>query len=79
MFDELVGKVVLLDNDNYYQIIWSTKIENRRFLYLLNINDFSDPLFCEKKSEEDLEEIKDKDFLKKVILSITKEINTFVM
>ena len=79
MFDKLIDKVVQLDNDKHYQIIWSTVVEERTFLYLLNINDLSDLLFCEKKSESELEEIKDKEFLRKVILSITKEINIFVM
>ena len=78
MFDEMRGKVVLLDNNKYYQVIWGSKIESRRVLYLLNINDFSEPLFCEMVSDAELDEIKDREFLQRVILSITKEINTFV-
>jgi len=78
MFDELIGKVVLLDNNKYYQVIWSKQIDNRTFLYLLNQDDFSEPMFCEK-TNEGLSEITDKNFLQQVILSIAKEINTFAM
>ena len=78
MLDEMRGKVVLLDNDRHYQVIWSTELEGRRILYLLNINDFSEPLFCEKVSDGCLAEIKDRAFLQRVILSIAKEVNTFV-
>ena len=79
MFNEIIGKVLLLDNNKYYQVIWCKEIEGRLFVYLLNINDFSDPLFCEKISDEYLKDITDKEFLKKVILTISKEIRTFVL
>ncbi len=79
MFDEMVGKVILLDNNKYYHVIWSKEIEGRLFLYLLNQNDFSEPLFCEKISDAYLKEIEDKEFIKKIILLIAREINTFAI
>ena len=79
MFDKMSGKLVSLDNGRHYQIIWSKEMEGRRFLYLLNQDDFSEPLFCEKISDTCLKEIEDEALLKRVILSMTKEIYTFVM
>jgi hypothetical protein len=79
MFDKMVGKVLQLDNNKSYQVIWAEEIDGRTFLYLLNVNDCSDPLFCERISDSYLEEINDQEFLRKVILTVAKDVNTFVL
>ena len=79
IFDEMIGKAVLLDNGKHYQVIWALDMESRKFLYLLNADDLSEPLFCEKLSEVCLEKINDKELLNKVILSINREIKTFIL
>ena len=78
MFAEMVHRGVLLGNGNYYKVIWRIELEGHIYLYLLNANDFSDLLFCERISDEDLEEITDVELLDKVILSMAKQINTFM-
>ena len=75
----MYGKVLQLDNNKSYQVIWVEEIDGRTFVYLLNVNDCSDPLFCERMSDAVLEEIKDREFLKKVILTIAKDVNTFAL
>lgn len=74
---KLIEKTVILSNGNTYQIVWITKLNEKNIVYLININDFSDIIFCEITTDGILKVIKDKNELLQLISKINGEINIF--
>ena len=74
---KLIEKTVILSNGITYQIVWITKLNEKNIVYLINIYDFSDIIFCEITTDGILRVINDKNELLQLISKINGEITIF--
>lgn len=74
---ELYEKIIELENQNTYNIIWVSNYKSKKYAYLLNLKDYSDLLFCELMGNNILRKITEKEELLEVINQINWEIITF--
>lgn len=72
------GKRVTLDNNKIYQTIWITDYQGKKYICLLNPEDYSDILFRELRGDEPLRALDSMEEMQNVIHEMNGEINRFV-
>lgn len=77
--NELLGKTIFLDSEKSYQVIWIANYNQRKYIYLLNREDYSDVLFCEIAQNDTLITLTNEEELYKIIDIMFEEINRFTM
>lgn len=79
MIDSLniVDKTITLENNKQYFVAWSTKMDDKNYIYIINEEDYSDLLFCEVLSNKTISIINDTKMFEKLLSMMTKEINRF--
>ncbi len=77
MINNYFNKKIILSNDKEYQVIYCTLIDNKKYMYLINPNDYSDILFAELIYDDTLRLLDEKKEIYTVIANIDGQINTF--
>lgn len=77
MINNYFNKKIILSNDKEYQVIYCTLIDNKKYMYLINQNDYSDILFAELIYDDTLRLLDEKKEIYTVIANIDGQINTF--
>lgn len=69
-----VGTVLRLDDQKSYAVVSTQNVNEKKYVYLVDINDNSNIMFCEIQGEE-LVFVDDKILIQKLILMINQDIN----
>lgn len=69
------GEVLTLENDKDYVVASSTVLDEINYVYLMNINDYGDFLFCAYDEVDGLYEVEDKELLNQLIQIFDKDLN----
>ena len=69
-----IGTVLELDDNKSYAVVSALTLDNKQYIYLADINDAANIMFCEVQNDE-LVFVNDADLIKKLILMVTKEVN----
>lgn len=70
-------KTIILENNKQYFVAWSTKTNEKNYIYIINEEDYSDLLFCEVLDDKTLSVVEDKELFEKLLFDMTKQINRF--
>lgn len=74
----IIDRMVMLDNNSTYKIVYSISLLDRDVYYLINIDDFSDIKFCYMVDSDEFEEIRDKEELKTIVTELNRSVNMFI-
>lgn len=53
------GKVLTLDDNKKYSVVFTTRYENVNYVYLIDQDDYTNNMFCKYDNNDELEEIND--------------------
>ena len=67
-----IGTVLELDDNKSYAVVSNISCDDKRYLYLVDIDDNSNVMFCESQNDE-LVFVNDKNLVQKLLLLVAKE------
>ena len=69
------GEILTLENDKEYVVASSTVLDGINYVYLMNMGDYSDFLFCAFDEVDGLYEVEDNELLNQLIEIFNKDLN----
>ena len=69
------GEVITLENDKDYAVAGTTILDDINYVYLMNMTDYSDFLFCAFDEVDGLYEVEDPELLNQLIAIFDKQLN----
>ena len=68
-----IGEVLVLDSNESYMVSSCKVLNGINYVYLMNINDYSDFMFCKCISNDGLERVVDEDTVKELIVLFNED------
>ena len=69
------GSVLSLNNGKEYLIVYSAIINSKKYVFLINQDDYMDNMICEYDNASGLNEVKDPKIVEQFLLKFDSEIN----
>ena len=67
------GSVIKLDNNNEYVVVSTVSYEKNNYVYVININDNKDFMFC-KHDGDDLSKVIDSALVEKLLILFAEQV-----
>lgn len=75
--NDIQNCIVTLDNQTTYQLIWNDNLNDKNYIFLLNINDICDMIVCERMNDK-LLSVVDAQLIIKIIDKMSANICQFM-
>lgn len=66
------SEILTLDDNKEYTVAFTTMLNNKNYVFLIEINNYENNMFCEYDAERGLTEVTDLDTLDKLLKAYTE-------
>ena len=66
------GKVLTLNDNKKYSVVFTTRYENINYVYLIDQDDYTNNMFCKYDNNDELEEINDPNIIEILLKLFTQ-------
>ena len=66
------SEILTLDDNKEYTVAFTTMLNNKNYVFLIEINNYENNMFCEYDAESGLTEVTDFDTLDKLLKAYTE-------
>ena len=66
------SEILTLDDNKEYTVAFTTMLNNKNYVFLIEINNYENNMFCEYAAESGLTEVTDLDILDKLLKAYTE-------
>ena len=63
------GEVLTLDDNKTYTVVYTTEINSKNYVYLIDQDDYLNTMFCEFDNNNGLEEVTDHDIVEQILIN----------
>ena len=68
------GDVLTLDDNKQYAVVYKTEYNNKKYVYLIDQDDFTNTMFCEC-NDDDLEEVTEPEIIEQLLKKYQEKLN----
>ena len=70
-----VGEILTLSDNKKYSVVYSTVLNSKNYIYLIDQDDYTNTMFCEYDNNDGLEEVVEPEIIEQLMLKFSKEMN----
>ena len=61
------GDVLTLDDNRDYSVVYTTEVQSKNYVYLIDQDDYTNTMFCEYDNKNDLKEVTDIEIIEQLM------------
>ena len=69
------GDILTLNDNNKYIVVYTTELNSKAYVYLIDQNDYTNTMFCEYDSNNGLEEVVEPEILEQLLAKYKESSN----
>ncbi len=66
------GEILTLDDNKKYSVVFTTEINSKNYVYLIDQDDYTDTMFCEFDNQNGLEEVVEPEIIEQLLVKFNE-------
>ena len=66
------GEILTLDDNKKYSVVFTTKLSDKEYVYLIEQDDYTNTMFCEYDNEKGLEEVVEPEIIEQLLVKFNE-------
>lgn len=69
------GEILTLNDNKKYSVVYSTELNSKKYVYLIDQDDYTNTMFCEYDNANGLEEVTEPEIVEQLLAEFSKSQN----
>lgn len=69
------GEILTLSDNKTYSVVYTTELNSKNYVYLIDQDDYTNTMFCEFDSNNGLEEVVDSEIIEQLLMKFKESSN----
>ena len=70
-----VGEILTLSDNKKYSVVYSTVLNSKNYVYLIDQDDYTNTMFCEYDNDNGLEEVVEPEIIEQLLIKFKETSN----
>ena len=69
------GEILTLDDNKKYSVVYTTELDSKNYVYLIDQDDYTNTMFCEYDNNNGLEEVTETEIIEQLMTKFKENSN----